>query len=359
MDMLNTVAGKARRLMMTRTNYRLWKANDRILEFQPANPKAKIVIAAMGPNGLNTRGKVRPNRFFPSFCRVLAQYGIASIYVNDMAGVDRELLSFERIPVIVIDLVNEDYDDVDAYDIPAALVGKPAVVFNSRDTARIIRDKTRTNALFSRNNVPMPGLAGPGSKKIFSNARVGSGKEVLLYNDLQRAREDRYNVEFVDTTVRVGDNEFYTTVRLMCIGSRLLQAFVRARDTGENNPSVHNADTPRNRDLLDYLYDILVAPRLDDYKSLARTVGDILGPGFYSHDILIDNDTGALLLCESGFKFFDLSYWETVEAIANNRKFQYNVLNQEDYARYAAEIFVSYCADMKFFDPNSSSACRK
>lgn len=357
--MLNAIASNARRLIMSRPDYRLWKANDRILEFQPANARAKIVIAAMGPNGLNTRGKVRPNRFFPYFCRVLAQYGIGSIYVKDMVGVDRELLSSKGIPVILIDLVNEDYDDVDAHDIPDGLAGKPTTVFNSRSIARILRDKTKTNVLFSRNNVPMPRLAGPGSNKIFSNARVGSGEEVLLYDDLELACGDRHNVEFVDTTIRVGDNSYYTSVRLMCIGSRLLQAYVRARHTNDNNPSVHNADTPQNRHLLDHLYDILVRPRLNDYKSIARLVGNILGPGFYAHDILIDNHTDTLLLCESGFKFFDMSYWEKVEAIMDNRKFQYNVLNQEDHARYAAETFVSYCADMKFFDPDSSPRCWK
>lgn len=302
----------------------------------------------MGPDGLNTRGKVKPGNFFPSFCRVLGQSGIGSVYANDMAGLERELQTPGGMPTILVDLVNETYDDLDAYDIPGALGSPPGAVFNSRRIAKIIGDKKEANAVLSRTDVPMPSIAGLKNKKIFSNARFGSQEAVFVQDDASEIDENRYNVEFVDTRVRFRGSVYYTVIRLMCIGSHLLQIYVRARDVEENNPSVHNKDTPLNRPLLDYLQDRLVVPRLEDFVSLAEKVESALGPGFYAHDVLVDSSSGNLFLCETGFKYYDDSYCGRMIGVLDDRDFRYGVVDQEAYAAYAGAVFMAYCAERGF-----------
>ncbi len=352
MNIVDGIERAVRRSIMSDGDYRLWKANDQIRQCQPTNAKAKVIIVSAHAKPFNTRGKVRSGIFFPPFCRVLAKHGLASVFVHDLAGLEREVRPPDGLPIIVIDLVNELYDPLDRFCIPENLASSVRAIFNSRPIAKIIRDKREANLFFSRNGILMPRLDNLAGKRIFSNLRVGSKEAVFLFNDIHTAPEGRYNAEFIDTTARIGDNAFYTTVRLMCVGPCLLQAYVRARNVSENNPSVHNADTPQDRALSDRLYDMLIRSRLEDYVSFARAVGNVLGPGFYAHDILVDNDTGGLVLCESGFKFFDESYWERIRDIVDGRDFQYNVFNQENYAQYAAAVFVGYCSDMKFLDPD-------
>ena len=66
------------------------------------------------------------------------------------------------------------------------------------------------------------------------------------------------------------------------------------------------------------------------------------------HDVLIDNKTGQLFLCETGFKFYDDTYEERMIGVVGDRNFLCNVSDQETYAGYAASVFVSYCAEMGF-----------
>ena len=346
--MLKKIQRTMKRFTTAKEEYVLWKANDQLRELQPTGLRAKIVIAAMGPNGLNTRGKVTPKRFFPPFCRVLAQCGIGSVYVNDIVEMERTLRSSDSMPTILIDLVNEVYDDLDAYEIPDGLGTKPSVVFNSRSIAKIIGDKKAANLFLSNNDILMPRLANPESKKIFSNAKIGTQEQVFVYGDATGIDSNRYNTEFVDTKLRYGSDYYDTTVRLMCIGSRLLSVSVRARNVKENNPSVHGSNSPRDRALLTFLHSRLIESRLEEYSLLAEKMGSALGPGFYAHDVLVDNNTSELYVCETGFKFFYGSYWERMGAVIESRKFQTGFVDQETYAGYAASVFVTYCAEMGF-----------
>ena len=346
--MLKKIQRAMKRISTTKEEYVLWRENDRIRELQPTRLRAKIVIAAMGQDGLSTRGKVKPKRFFPPFCRVLAQCGVGSVYVNNIVEMERELRSSDAMPTILIDLVNEDHDDLDAYEIPGGLGTKPGAVFNSRRVAKIIGDKKAANLFLSDNDILMPCLANPESKMILSNARIGSQEQVFVYGDAKEIDSDRYNTEFVDTKICYGSDYYYTTVRLMCIGSRLLSVYVRARDVKENNPSVHNSNTPRDCALLNFLYGRLIESRLGEYLLLAEKMGSALGPGFYAHDVLVDNDSSELYVCETGFKFFDGTYWDRMGDVIEGSKFQAGFVDQETYAGYAASVFVTYCAEMGF-----------
>ena len=338
-----------RKCVTNRYEYKFWKNNDIISEFQPAAASAKVIIAALTPAGLKSRGKVNVVKFFPPFCQVLGQHGIGSAYIRNSADLQRELLSSREMPIILIDLVHELYDELESEKMIREYGSRIGVVFNSYKVAHVVRDKKIANDYLSSHGIPMPRCGGLDRQKIFSNVRIGTKEPVFVHDDIGDADKSRYNSEFIDTRIRIGDTSYYTSVRLMCIGSRLLQAYVRARDTRENNPSVHTADTPLDHELLQNLYRQLVATRIKDYSLLAKRMGSVLGPGFYAHDVLVDNTSHEIFVCETGFKFFDDPYWDRIKSIADGRDFQYNVVRQYVYAKYAAGEFLSYCKEQGVF----------
>lgn len=134
---------------------------------------------------LETRGKVKPELFFPSFCRVLGERHIASVYVNNMSDLDRELMSCDEMPHILIDLVNEVYDDLDAYNIPDALTNKPTAVFNSRNVAKIIGDKKKANSHLSSAGIQMPRSRVERAKGYLATLALVPGRR-LSYITVQR-----------------------------------------------------------------------------------------------------------------------------------------------------------------------------
>ena len=192
----------------------------------------------MGAGGLETRGKVRPDLFFPTFCQVLGQCGIATSRIKDCEDLERELKIPFEVPIVLISLINEVHDDLEKYNIPKALLGRVNAIFNSNQTAEIIRDKYKTNDVLSSEDILMPSLELKAGKKIFSNARVGSGEEVSIFDDIEKVDDGRYNTEFIDTRIQFEDSVYFTCIRLVCVGTHMLQVYVRARDIDENNPSV-------------------------------------------------------------------------------------------------------------------------
>ena len=279
---------------------------------------------------------------------MLGQCGIATSCITDFRSLGHELEISEGVPTVLISLMNETFDDLDEYDIPEDLLKKANAMFNSHRTAGIIKDKRKANETLSRQGIMMPSLKIDEGKKVFSNARVGSKENAFVLEKLQEIDDERYNTEFIDTRVPFENSVYFTCVRLVCIGTRTLQIYVRARDVEENNPSVHNKDTPKNPELLEHLYRNLVAPRLEQLHALGNRIGRALGPGFYVHDVLVDNNSGHLFLCESGFKFYDSSYAKPMMNVVRDRNLQRTILDQETYAGYAGSVFVAYCAEMGF-----------
>ncbi len=263
---------------LIRKKFEIWKQNYRIGKFQPLHVRGKIIILALGSRGLRTRGKVKSRRFFPPFCRALGQCGIASAYVCDFESLERELCLSNGLPTVLVNLVNELYDDLDAYDIPKSFLEQTNAVFNSHGIAKIVRDKKEANLFFSEHNISMPGHNLDERTNVFSNARFGTGARAFIVDNLQGLDEERYNTQFIDTTVQFRESVYFTCIRLVCIGTYLIRIYIRARDVSENNPSVHTKDTPKDRELLDYLHEKLVAPRLEAFHALSSRIGHVLGP---------------------------------------------------------------------------------
>lgn len=324
------------------------KLNSLIAEFAPERKKGEVIILAMGPRARPDSGKIsNPEKFFPSFCKVLAQCGISSVYVHGMDGLEDLLSKQGSTSTILINLIHELYDNLDDYELPNRILQNTSAVFNSCPTARIIRDKRRTNLFLSNEGVPMP-ILDPENEKIFSNARIGTNERVIISDTSGVSDKNRYNTKFIDTQIKFEQKIYYTCIRLVCIGSMIVQIYVRASDIENGNPSVHNADTPRDRNLLDNLYDLLVFPQMQNFESLAQKIESALGPGFYVHDVLVEKETGNVYLSEVGFKFFDQSYFDPMMGVTDDRNFLTGVMDMETYAAYAASVFVTYCAGKGF-----------
>ena len=229
-------------------------------------------------------------------------------------------------------------------------------MFNSLDVARVLRNKEKTNRLLAVNGIPVPRLDGLAGKETFSNTRLGTANDVLVYKDGSAAPADRHNAAFICTRQEFRGKVYYTSVRLMCIGPHIVQVMARARDVDDNNPSVHNKDTPRDDALVDHLIARLIEPRLDDHAALAKKLATVLGPGFYAHDVLVDSATGELHVCESGFKFFDSSYETRLKGIGTDRPLPIGRPDVATYATRAAAIFLAYCNEMDLVRIGGSSA---
>lgn len=326
----------------------IWREKRRILRFQPSSVSGRVIIVATGSRGVRTRGKVTPRQFFPPFCRVLGQCGIGAVYTSDLESLEREIWQSDGVPTVLVSLVNETFDDLDTYNIPNNLLQLVNAVFNSYEIANIIRDKKEANRFFSKHGISMPSCTLDKNKRTFSNARLGSGERAYIVEDLEHIDRGRYNTQFIDTTIQFQSSAYFTCLRLVCIGTHLVQIYVRARDTNEEEPSVHSKNTPRSRDLLEYLHAQLVLPRLEELFAFSDQLGRILGPGFYAHDVLVDNRSGDLYLSEAGFKFFDETYADRMRGVMVGRNLRYKMLDQEAYAGYAASVFVTYCAQNGF-----------
>ena len=94
----------------------------------------------------------------------------------------------------------------------------------------------------------------------------------------------------------------------MCIGPTITHTLIRARPVSEGSMSVHSKNTPVEAKLLNELYERLVIPYWGRLEQIAAAVNEAMGPGFYSHDIMLDTSTDELFMAETGFKFDDKTY---------------------------------------------------
>jgi len=215
-------------------------------------------------------------------------------------------------------------------------------VFNAAATAACIASKPCTAERLEAHGIAVPARvqrpAADGA--VFSNAVTGSGLPAFVLASGDAFDPSRHNTEFVDTRVIVDGVAYYTTPRLLCVGGTLVHAYVRARPAAEGRPSVHAADTPRDPGLIEHLQRVLVEANRARLVDLARSLGDALGPGFYAHDLLVCNRTGAILVCETGYKFNDMAYTTHLAPIAA-RLASHRLMFGPDFARASARAFLA------------------
>ena len=310
---------------------------------QPIEVKGRVIITGLGPGEFHGPGKVQPNLFFPDFCIALKDAGIETKFVTTAKELSDEI----NDNCCVIHIYREVSVRIDTDDILNAQTGAK-LVFNHPCMGPIIARKNETHHLLTRHGIKMPSMSNF-SNLVFSNSLQDSGADVQLLHDTSKINHERYNTEFIDTSVSYKGKSYYTTVRIMCIGEAILHAYVRARDLQEGSPSVHAHDTPLDPILIEHLQLVLVDENFEKLKLLTAKISRILGPGFYSHDILIDNVTKEIYLCETGFKFNDWAYTNRLAPIIKSLD-SHKWMKSALYAKKSSELFLSECKRLSVFN---------
>ena len=303
---------------------------------QPEIERGRVIFTGFSTNGFAGHSKVRPVEFFPPFCSILAEQGIAARFVKTPLQLKKALTEES----CVIHVYGEDHVRIDTPEV-LAVQGAARLVFNDARLGPILARKDVSNRFLTEHGISMPSMkfnTGP----VFSNSLMGTGTDVELLETGGLAKTDRYNTKFIDTRVRYKNRLYYTSVRLLSVGTEIVHSYVRVRDEAEGSPSVHNKDTPLDPEMVEDLQDSLVNARWTDLTMLAAQMGQALGPGFYAHDVLIDADDGDIFVCETGFKFDDASYVRHMLPIADRIPSQ-ALMFTEQFAQKTALAFLSQC----------------
>jgi hypothetical protein len=315
-----------------------------LAEVRPGQPRATVVVTALSPGGIDGPGKVDAAAFFPRFAACLARAGVATEIVTSLAELPAALTRTGG-PAVLVHVYREVAHRIDRPEVIEA-ERQAAAVFNRAESGPIVADKLLTNELLTGCGVRMPSLTSVGP--VFSNHRQDSRAEVLVVQRISEADPSRYNTAFVDTRVAYGGRTYHTCVRLICVGGRIVHGYVRARDDAEGSPSVHAADTPLDVGLIEMLQERQVRSRMAELAAIATRVAAALGPGFYSHDVLVPADGGAALLCETGFKFTDGAYTRRLLPIAAELASHRMMFVNEQWAERSAGVFLDECAALGY-----------
>lgn len=303
------------------------------------NPKGRVIFAALGPSQFYKTGKVAPDFFFSPFCEELERDGVEVKFVTQPA----ELVKYTtRSSSVVVHIYNEVRDS--NYEPPPIVAN---IVFNDYPTGRICCNKTLTNRKLADHGVPVPPLVTEASgSAVFSNVVQGSKAEIQVIES-GPLDKSRYNTRFIDTVVDVDGQQFHTCVRLICVSGHIVHAYARARPAQER-PSVHAADTPLNSKLIEHLQTKLVEPNWSQFEALALGAAKAMGPGFYVHDVLIDQTDGRAYICEVGIKLHDSAYTGRLAPIQDklpSHKFMFT----SAYPRRSARAFLADCIERGAF----------
>lgn len=278
-----------------------------------------ITIAIVGVSDGLGRSKMTYGYFLPPFERELAALGMG---VRHYAY--REFIRAGQQHDAAILLYNE----VHAQKRPHVwdLLEEAARAAQARKTAlvhdpffgRIIADKTLTNEVLTEGGVEMPRLvsAAVAPFKVFSNDNVGSHAPIYVVDAGAPLDRGRYNTEWIDTRHEHNGRDYYVALRAMAVGRRCASIFLRLRPIDQVDTSVHNTDTPLDAELWNALYRRIVVPQTKAIETVCGQISDVLGLGFYSHDILPERLSGRLLVCETGFKFDDFLFRSHLMALS-------------------------------------------
>ncbi len=315
----------------------------------PAGRPRRVIFTAFSRFGFSGKGKVYTEDYFPAFTHHLARNGVDCHFVWTQ---DQLLETASLGNFVIVHLFNEEKVIPYTEAIRSAEMQAEAV-FCTQRAASIVSNKRLANKVLTGHGISMPKLvdAGqPATVQVFSNAEMGSGKRVIVSKVGENLSDQRYNTEFIDTRISFGGKTWYTMFRIQAVGGYIHHAYVRARDVAERSPSVHSKDTPANAALIEYLYDKLIAPRRAEIAQHTRLLGEILGPGFYAHDMVVCQSTGRLYMVESGFKFNDSPYAAYVEAAQDDTPSN-RIFYDGTYAIVGAHLFLKVWQQAKLNPP--------
>lgn len=268
----------------------------------PTTQTGQVIFCGFSSGGFDGQGKVDARRFFPAFCKTLHRAGIATYFAHTPQQMLRQLTDDTSLIHIYreIDPTQIDRSQKAMQQVAQAHTRHRGLVYNAPALGRLIARKDLTNIHLTKAGIAVPQMitSSDTDAPVFANDLAGTGAQVAIGYD-----PDRYNTEFIDTRVPYKGKRYYTTIRLMAVGCEMVRAWVRARDATDGSPSVHARDTPVDAGLYEHLHATLVTPRQDMLRAFARKLGAALGGGFFAHDLLIEQPSERIMICESGYKF--------------------------------------------------------
>lgn len=310
----------------------------------PLNRPRHLIFTAFTRFGFGGKGKVYIPEYYPGFTQRLAEQGVDCSFVWNEDMLEAAL---DDRDTAILHIFNEEKPWPYNARIRAC-EARAGVVFCTRRAAKIVSFKPRTNRFLTARGISMPPMvtaensAGP----VFSNAVIGAGKRTSVIENPATLNEARYNCEFIDTRLEFEGTTYHTMFRIQAIGRRVLHTYPRARDVKERSASVHSKDTPANGPLIEHLFATLIEPNRDLIAAHADAMGRILGPGFYAHDMVVSNSTGALYMVESNFKFNDTPYADYLIADAD-RMPSNRIFYTGEYAVKSADLFLAEWQDAR------------
>jgi hypothetical protein len=288
------------------------------------NPNANFTVALVGTTreGLCGYGKATPALYFPKFGHALAKRGITLMAYRDPADALRNIANHDPARTALVFIYNEVFQR-DHFQSFAELTCHTGFRFyNAPSAGEILGNKSLTNAVFSKAGIAIPPMVcGEATSKVFSNAQIGTHAATIILDVGQPLDMGRYNTRFIDTVHEYRGNSYHVALRALAVTGTMLSAFVRLRPTGEAEASVHASDTPQDPARISYFHETLVEGNRPRLIELCEQIGEVLGPGFYAHDILPSRETGELYVCESGFKFDDQDIREALWPISSDLPF--------------------------------------
>jgi hypothetical protein len=277
--------------------------------------KLAIVVSASegigAPEFPGAPGKI-PAYFLPPFERTLSALDIRSAHYTFRQFIETDVQADAAIFIYAEVRARRSPDLWKAIEQAGkAAEARGILLVHGPLIGRIVADKTLTHRTLSAAGIPMPRMLSDQSVapfEVLSNEKQATHAPVVVINPGDRLIPNRYNTELIDTRHEFSGKRYYVALRAMCVGRRCLSIFIRARPVEQRDPSVHKV----NAALLNFLYERIVVPRSAAISSLCVGIAEALGLGFYSHDILPERSTERVLLCETGFKFYDNLYREHV-----------------------------------------------
>lgn len=332
--------GAAAQEMLTRKRDEGWiqRQQAQLESVPPAIGRPRhLIFTALTRFGLGGKGKVYIPEYFPGFTQRLAEAGVDCSFVFNEDGLEAAL---DDRDTAILHIFNEEK----AHPVNArirAAEARAGVVFCSQRAARIAAEKPRANRFLTSRGIAMPPLVNEAAPDtaVFSNAAIGSGRRTAVVPEGTRLDPGRYNARYIDTRLTFEGVTYHTMFRIQAVGRKVQHAYPRARDVKERSASVHSKDTPANGPLIEYLFQTLIDGRREEIARHTLAMGEILGPGFYAHDMVVCNTTGALYMVETGFKFNDTPYATYLQPDAQ-RMPSNRVFYTGEYPVRAADLFL-------------------
>lgn len=294
------------------------------------------------------RGKVDRQHFFSYFVRAVISMGLKVRITRNSDAIQSDLLARSAALVLIYneeDLCASDASSVairaewDRLQQRCQSAGFNGLLVHDLSIGELLGVKASTNLKYASAGIPVPQIMTASvAVPVFSNANLGSGKDVSVLPGASALDGARYNTQYINTEIPYGGRRYHVCLRALAVGQELISVYVRARDVAEGSASVHNADTPLDAGLIRHINDTLMQPRMTEIQSICERAGALLGLGFYVHDILPCQETGGLYVCESGIKLGDAKYRRCMQPIANQMPDQ-RLFSKEE-AQDAARAFV-------------------